>query len=236
MNSMARSRLSRRMEQKTKKNLLLSVLGIILVTLLVFKFGIPLLINLSLFTSGSDKEEAKVQDPSFIAPPILNSFPSATSSANIIISGVASKKQTIKLYINDELINTTNSGDDGRFSFQETIKPGESIIKAKAVVGENESELSNTITTAFKSAPPSLNINSPSDNQSFSKDQNFVEVKGTTDSDVKVTVNGFWAITDATGEFSYRLLLQNGENRIKISAIDLAGNKTDKEIKVTYNP
>lgn len=233
---MARSRLSRRMEQKTKKNLLLSILGIILVILLIFKFGIPFLVNLSLFLSGSqNKEETKVQNSSFIAPPVLDSFPEATSSANIIISGVASKKQTINLYINDKLIDTAKAQDDGRFSFKETIKPGENTIKAKVVVDEKESDFSNTIITAFKSAPPFLNISSPTDAQSFSKDHAVADVKGTTDPDVRITVNGLWAITDSSGKFSYSLPLQNGENKIKISATDVAGNKTEKEIKVNYS-
>lgn len=233
---MARSRLTRRTEQKTKKNLVLSVLGIILIVLLAFKFGIPFLINISLFLSGSqNKEEVKIQNSSFIAPPVLNSFPQATSSANIIISGIASKKQTINLYINDELIDTVDANDDGRFSFKETIKTGESTIKAKTIVDEKESEFSNTIVTSFKSAPPSLSISSPSDNQSFSKDQTIAEIKGTTDPDVKVTVNGFWAITDSNGLFSYKLTLQNGENKIRIIATDIAGNKTEREIKVTFS-
>ncbi len=224
------------MEQKTKKNLLLSVLGIILVMLLIFKFGIPLLINLSLFLSGSQgKEQVKIQSSSFIAPPVLDSFPQATSSANIIVSGVASKKQTINLYLNDVLIDTAKVENDGKFSFKETIKPGENTIKAKAVVNEKESDFSNTIITAFKSAPPFLNISSPTDAQSFSKDQAIADVKGTTDPDVRITVNGFWAITDSSGKFSYSLPLQNGENKIKISATDVAGNKTEKEIKINYS-
>jgi len=226
------------MEQKTKKNLLLSVFGIVLVILLVFKFGLPFLVNLSLFMSDSkgNQEQSENKGPSFIAPPILNPFPQATSSANIIVSGVASKNQTINLYINDNLIDSIKTKDDGEFSFKETIKPGESTIKTKAIVGEKESEFSNTITTAFKSAPPSLSIISPTDAQSFSKDQNIAEVKGATDPDTRITVNGFWAITDNTGEFLYKLPLQNGENKIKILATDLAGNKTEKEIKVTYSP
>lgn len=235
---MARSRLSRRVEQKTKKNLLLSVLGIILVILLIFKFGIPLLINISLFFSGSKSnqdQQSQNHDPSFIAPPILDPFPQATSSANVIISGIASKDQTISLYINDSVVDSAKTKDDGGFSFKETISIGESTIKAKAVVGNKESEFSNTLTTSFKSAPPSLKISSPTDGQSFSKDQNVVEVKGTTDSDVKVTVNGFWAITDDQGNFSYRLPLKNGENKIKVVASDVAGNRTEKEIKVNYS-
>lgn len=226
------------MEQKTKKNLALSVLGIILIVLLVFKFGIPLLVNLSLFLSGSkNKEVATVQNNStFIAPPVLDSFPEATASANIEISGISSKKQTINLYINSNLVDSVKSGDDGKFLFKETITPGGNIIQAKAIINGKESDFSNTITTAFKSAPPSLSIISPSNDQSFSKDQNIANIKGTTDADVKVTVNGFWAITDDNGNFSYNLPLQNGENKIEITATDLAGNKTEKNIKVTYSP
>jgi len=236
-NMMARSRLSKRIEQKTKKNLALSVLGIILIVLLILKFGIPLLVNLSLFLSGSqNKAETIVQNPLFIAPPVLDSFPEATASANIIISGIASKQQTINLYINNDLTNTTKAGDNGRFSFKETIKQGENTIQAKAVMGEKESDFSNIIVTAFKNAPPSLNVNFPTDDQSYSKDQNIADIRGITDTDVKVTVNGFWAITDDSGNFSYSLPLQDGENKIKVEAVDIAGNKTGKEIRVTYSP
>ena len=234
---MARSRLSKRLEQKTKRNLLLSVLGIILILLLVFKFGLPALINLSLWLSGSKSEEQlENKNPSFIAPPILNSFPIATSSADITISGISSKDQAIKLYINDNLVDETKTKEDGTFSFKKELAVGENTIKAKTMVKDKESEFSKPIIIVFKSAPPSLSLNSPTDAQSFSKDQNLVEVKGTTDSDVRVTVNGFWAITDDSGEFSYRLLLQNGENKVKIIATDMAGNKTEKEIKEIYNP
>ena len=234
---MVRSRLLRRMEQRTQKNLFLSVLGIILVILLAFKLGIPLLVNISLFLSGSkDNHEVKKQELSFIAPPVFNPFPQATSSATIIVSGIASENQSVKLYINDALIDEVKTENDGNFSFKETIKPGENIIKAKAVVKDKESDFSKEITTSFKSAPPSLDISSPANNQSFSKDQNTIDVKGTTDADVKVTINGFRAITEDSGKFSYRLPLQNGENNIKIEAVDIAGNKTEKEIKVTYNP
>jgi hypothetical protein len=234
---MIRSRLSKRLEQKTKKNLAISVFGIIVIIVLVFKFGIPALANISLFLSGSqNKNEPNIQNPSFIAPPVLDSFPEATSSADIIISGIASKEQTVVLYINDELIDTLNADDKGKFSFKEVIKPGENTIKAKAVTDEKESDFSNAIVTAFKSAPPSLTVNSPSNNQSFSQDQNVADVKGVTDAEVKVTVNGFWAITDDNGNYRYSLTLQNGENKIKVIATDIAGNKSEKEIKVTYSP
>ena len=52
-----RSRLTRRFEQKTKKNLALNILGIVLIIFIVFKFGIPFLVNVSLFLSGSKNNQ-----------------------------------------------------------------------------------------------------------------------------------------------------------------------------------
>ena len=192
--------------------------------------------NLSIFLSGSQNTETKIQNAVFIAPPVLDFFPEATASANITVSGIASKKQTVNLYINDELTNTAGADNNGKFVFKEVLNPGENTVKTKAVVNNKESDFSNILTISFKNAPPSLNITSPSDNQSFSKDQNTAVIKGTTDADVKVIVNGFWAIVDDSGNFSYTLSLQNGDNHIKIVATDPAGNKNEKEVKVNYSP
>lgn len=226
------------MEQKTKRNFAISVLGIIAVIFIALKFGVPLLVNLSLFLSGfqNKNDSVNTQNQTFIAPPVLDSLPQATSSAQVVISGVALSQQNVNLYINDNLVNTSKSEKDGKFIFEETINPGENIIKAKTTVNEKESNFSNSVAIVYKSALPSLNITSPSDNQTFPKDQNVVEIKGITDPDVKVTVNGYWAITDDNGNYSYNLTLQGGENKIKIIAEDIAGNKTEKEIKVTYSP
>jgi hypothetical protein len=234
---MIRSRLTKRLEQKTEKNLILNILGIVVIVFLLFKFGIPLLINFSTFLSSSQSDnKSNTQISPFIAPPVLDSFPQATSSANIIISGMASKNQMINLYLNDNLINSSKTGSDGKFVFKPTIKTGYNTIYTKVSIDGKESASSNIIKTAFKSAPPSLSISSPSDGQSFFRDQNTVEVKGTTDIDVRVTVNGFWAITDNNGNYSYSLLLQNGDNKITTTATDIAGNKVEKTIKINYSP
>ncbi|MBI2028553.1 MAG: hypothetical protein HYT07_02980 [Candidatus Levybacteria bacterium] len=235
---MNRSRLSRKLEQQSKKNLFLSIFGIIVVLLILIKFGIPLLINFSLFLSGSrgSQEEAKNNITAFVPVPVLNPIPSATSSAEIILSGFAAPMQIIELYVNSDLVDKTQVKEDGTFSFREIISEGENIIKAKAIINDKKSDFSKSILVTMKNKSPYLNLVSPLDGQSFSKDQNIIDIQGTTDPNIKVTVNGFWAITDGNGNFSYRLSLQNGENNIKIVAIDEAGNKTEKELRVIYNP
>jgi bacillopeptidase F len=84
-----------------------------------------------------------------------------------------------------------------------------------------------------------LDVSSPSDGQGFNKNQvntgNTINVAGKTDQGVSVTVNGFWAVVDDNNNFSYTLPLQNGDNQIKIVAVDLAGNKTEKDLKVNFS-
>ena len=239
-----RSRLSRHAQRKTQKNLFLSLLGIVVVLFVLFKFGIPLLINITLFMSGSKpSQNLNKNDAVFIAPPILNPIPSATNSAEIVVSGTGDPKQTILLFLNESLSDKVQTKDDGTFSISETLNPGENTIKAKVQKDPstgseqvNQSDFSQTFTVVFKNAAPSLTVDSPTDGQTFSKDQNTVDVKGSTDPDVKVTVNDFWAIADGSSKFSYTIILKPGENPIKIQAVDQAGNKTEKNIKVIYNP
>lgn len=224
------------MERQNRKNLFLSIFGIIILLFLLGKFGLPLLINLSLFLSGGNLRSLPVQTSAeFVMPPQLNPLPTATNSANFILSGKSQPKATIDFYLNDNLIDKSQSDKNGNFSFKSQFIKGDNKIYAKATLANKTSSSSETINVLFKDSPPNLTLNSPSDGQQFSKDQNEANVSGITDSGVKVTVNGFWAIVDQNNNFNYKLKLQNGDNVIKVVAQDQAGNKTEKEIKVKYS-
>src|SRR5437660_1918219 len=117
---MGNSRISRRELKQSKKKLIYSLAGIIIILFLLFKLGIPLLIKFSLFISGNKQNSDTTQStnqPAFIPPPVLNQSFTATNSAQIKVSGTAEKKQEIKLYVNDAILDTKNTQDDGTFSF-----------------------------------------------------------------------------------------------------------------------
>lgn len=235
---MSNTRLSRREERQSKKKLIYSLVGIVLVLFFLFKFGIPLLTQFSLFVAGKNQGNDTTQttnQPTFIAPPILNQSFSATNSAQIKVSGTAQNKQQVKLYVNDQVVDTKDTQSDGTFSFDNvTLQNGDNKIQTKAKVNDKESDFSNTWTVTFQNKAPSLDVNSPSDGQSFSKDPS-ITVKGKTDADAKVTVNDFQAIVNDDGTFSYTMQMQNGDNQLKVIAQDAAGNKTEKDLKVTYS-
>jgi hypothetical protein len=234
---MRRSRLTKNFEKKSRKTLLLSIVGIIIVLFLLFRFGIDILVNFSTFISGSKTTAGTTNNNqiSFIPPPILNPLVEATNSAQIIITGKAVKDQTINLYINNNNTDQTQADKNGNFTFNESLKNGDNQIKTKTILNGKESDFSDTFDVVFKNFPPTLDVSSPSDGQSFKKDQNTASVTGKTDAGVSVTVNGFWAVVDDNNNYSYTLSLQNGDNQIKIVATDQAGNKAEKDLKVNYS-
>lgn len=232
-----KSRLAKNFERRTIRNTILMALGIILIVFILVKFGISFLIGFSTFlgSGGQSSQAPKEKQIGYIPPPVLNPLPTATNSAHIVISGESMKDQTINLYINDDLKDKVLADNNGNFTFSQQLSLGDNLIKVKAEKDSKQSDFSNSFNITYSNSQPKLEVSSPTDGQSFSKDQNPITVSGKTDSNISVTVNGFWAIIDDNNNFSYSLSLQNGENQIKIVAIDQAGNKTEKSLKVNYS-
>lgn len=62
------------------------------------------------------------------------------------------------------------------------------------------------------------------------------KVAGKTAANVDVSVNDQDLKTDATGNFTTTIALDEGDNYISITAIDDSGNVAEQEITVTYTP
>ena len=239
---MRRSRLGKNLERKNQKTIIFSILGIIIVLFILIKFGIGALVNFSLFLSGSGSQQNTQNNQNqinFISPPTLNPLVLATNSAQIVISGKSNKNYSIILYINNKNVDQVQVNEDGTFIFNETLTSGDNQITTKAENNGKQSDTSNGFDVVYKNSPPTLDVSTPSDGQKFDKNTigngNTIPVAGKTDAGVSITVNGFWAVVDDNNNFSYTLPLQNGDNEIKIIAMDQAGNKTEKDLKVNYS-
>ena len=233
------SRLEQISKRRFERNILLILLGIIVLVVVAFFYAIPLLINFSLYilnSRNSNDSGISTNSPLYIPPPILNPLPDATNNSSITVSGSAMPKQKIILFLNDKNTQEVTVGDDKNFVFKNiSLNQGDNDIKAKSVNPDNkESDYSSDSHILFNNKPPDLQLNSPQDNQSFSGN-NQIKVEGKSDSGARVTVNGYWAIVDNSGNFSYLLNLQKGDNKIKVIASDDAGNQATKEITVTLN-
>ncbi|HSD98448.1 MAG TPA: Ig-like domain-containing protein [Patescibacteria group bacterium] len=232
-----KSRLNRTTESKTKKQLIISIVGIVVLLFVLFKFGIPALTNLSLFLSSknSSSQDSASSSHAVVPPPVMNEQFSATNSASITVNGTAASKTTVQLFVNSSLIDSQSVKDDGTFSFTGVnLTQQQNTIQTKAKTDKAISNFSDTWTITYLQKAPSLSVDSPHDNDSFDSSHPTVVVSGKTDPDNRVTVNGFWAIVDSSGNYSYTLALQNGDNHIDVVATDAAGNTTKQSLTVHH--
>lgn len=232
------SRLSKAQEKKALHKIVLSIVGIIVVLIILVKVAIPALINFSLFLANlrGDNNTAtstSKNSPNYIIPPIFSSTFTATNSATVNLNGTAQSKEQVILYVNNNPVATQDVKDDGTFTFKGiTLSPGDNTIKARAKKDNKLSDYSDSMTITFRNNQPTLTVDTPHDGDHVSNST--VQVYGKTDPDDTVTVNGFVAIVDSNGQYSYNLTLQNGDNQIKIIAQDNAGNQTEKDLKVNH--
>jgi len=234
------SRLTRYAENQSKKQFLLFGIGTIIIIFLLIQFAGPILGIFGNIIFGIRGEENESTENSqlneILFPPTLNELPDATSSAQIDISGNSNYEEgEIVLYVNGNEVDTANLGDDQKFTFREVdLRNGENIIKAYYTIDKKKSDFSQEYTVRRSSEKPELEINSPSDGSTFKKADKRINVSGKTDANSTVTVNGFRAVVDSKGEFSYLLELNEGDNKISVESTNEAGIKETKEITVKY--
>lgn len=233
-----RSRLSRKYENKSKQNLILSILGIGVILFILLRYGIPFLSDTSFFvgqlTSNNKSASKQTEDSKFVSSPILDPIPITTNNKSLKITGTALSGLTVELYLNGNKANDAKVDKNGNFEFTIDLTEGENIIKAKTISSDKKSDFSDSQTINYKKSNPNLTIDSPHDGDNLSGG-NQITISGKSDPQDNVTVNDFLAISDSFGNWSYNLTLTNGTNEIKVVATDQAGNKTEKSIRINYS-
>ena len=234
---MAFSRIRRYEEKKLQMRLVLAVLGSIAVLVFILVFGFKILVGFSLLVDkirGGSPVSQNTQ--TLLLPPSLDPLPSATNSATLIISGSGTPGAILILYVNEGETQKLTIPTDGRFSIPSVkILEGMNTISAKITdEKQNTSDLSNVLTVSSKRTPPSLEVISPSSNTTINGDKNTVDVVGKTEQDTVIAINDRLAVVNADETFRYPFQLKEGDNILKISATDTAGNQTVIERRVIY--
>lgn len=236
-----RSRLARRTQKQSKKQFYLFIGAIFLLIIFLYTLG-PFLLT---FLGGASynllhKKEQAINYKSIIQPPILDPIPAATPSASITITGRAFYDQgTIEIYVNGNLSDKEPLSGKQDFEIKNVaLDQGDNLIKAKYVNKDSkESDFTDEFKVSYVKDQPKIDISSPSDGAKFSKGDQEIDILGTTSpADNTVTVNGFRAIVQSDGSFTYRLKLHDGDNKIEVISQNIVGNKETKNLTVSYNP
>ncbi len=116
---------------------------------------------------------------------------------------------------------------DGRFSLKRQLAEGSNLLKISATdPAGNVATLSREIILATK--PPEIAIASPG-NDTWTK-ESLITVSGTVPAGASLKVNGQEATVAADGQFQREVILQEGDNILRIEATDDVGNVTSQEI------
>jgi len=106
---------------------------------------------------------------------------------------------------------------------------------AKAVDNKgSESEKTEFFYITYDKNPPKIEDLSPEDGDTVRNLDKRINVTGRTNEKAKVTINGMMAVQKPDNSFEFLLGVDEGEVKMKIEAVDEAGNKTEKEITVKY--
>jgi len=213
------------------------LIGLLVVIIVVlFTFGLPLLINGSVMLSNFFKGKPAITDniTEAIGDIQITDIPGATNSAQLIVSGTLDHISKIEFYINGDKVKDMDSSSQDSFSAEiGNLKPGDNEVYAIGLIKDSsQKKETSKHNVAYRNQKPKLEISSPADNSTTTHDE--ISVSGQTDPGVNVQVNDLPVVTDSTGHWQTSVKLNEGDNKIKVDVTDSAGNKDEKTITVKY--
>lgn len=236
------TRRSRTVTRQMEKQIIFSIVGILIILFLVFKYGVAVIQGIGSVATSIQKPQQTQQsseNPSnvILRAPQLDNVPTATKDPTIKITGTVSDTTgVVQIFVNGNLAKTAPIQNDGTFTASSIpLSKGDNSIKANYKKGGKTSDFTPVYTVSYVDSAPTLQITFPSDKQQFTRGDQEITVLGKTDPNSTVTVNGFRAIVDNSGNFSYYLKLADGDNKISIEADNAAGLSTKQDITVSYH-
>lgn len=220
-----------------KTNVILLVVALLAVFYLLFTVGFKFLLNSSVFFANifsKESPEPLSKTTDVYGSVDVDQIPVATNSATIVVSGSVVNFDILAFYINGKKIGEKELSGTNNFSEEiGDLKKGNNEVYVRAMTSDKKnSKKTNTFTVFYKSEKPKLEITEPADRTTVNNPE--VTIKGKTDKEVFIRVNGLPVVVNAQGDFDATVRLKEGENIITIEAEDIAGNFESKILVVIY--
>lgn len=157
-----------------------------------------------------------------------------TNKDSITLSGTTTMDSTVKVFVNDKEVKTVKT-DKKTYKVEVPLIEGENNITVSGLIEEGETDRSEAIKVIKDTIKPEIKILSPTNGGITGKE--VVTVSGkVTDINLKtVKVNNKEVDFKEDGSFSKRVIVEEGDNTISLTAVDQAGNTTQEIIKVNVN-
>jgi len=229
-------RLETHQKRVLTRNLVLISLIFLIVLFFILTTGIKFLLNAAVFVSQlTNKNKPQItltQKSNFFGDIDINDIPSATNSSSIIISGRLVNYDLVDFYLNSKKIKEVEAIDNFEQQIDDLINGNNEIYLVAKSKNNSSTKKTTTYQVIVKKEKPNLEITQPKDGETISTEE--VKIIGKTDKEVIIDVNNFPVVVNALGEFQTSVKLNPGENKINISAQDIAGNMETKTLTLVY--
>lgn len=232
------SRIRRYEDRKAQKKLGVAIVGSFGLVIFLGIFGLKILVGFSVLVDKirGNSPSSQTNQSNLLLAPVLDPLPEATHSATLTITGKATPKTQLILYLNDSEYKKISVSDDGTFSVADIpVEEGMVRINSKLVDEKgNSSDLSNILSTIIDHKPPTLTISKPDDGAKIQDGTHKATIEGITDTESRVTINDRIVVVRGDGSFVYTIAITDGENALHIVAVDPAGNRVTNDRRVIY--
>jgi len=219
-----------------KKKIFITIFLLIFIIYFLFSFGFKIIFTVSSFFANFQNKPTpsfEIKEENFFGDINIDNIPQATNSAYFLVKGNVLNFNELTFFLNDQKIKNIILEEENNFTEEiGLLKEGKNTFYVIAK-NKNKSKKTPIFEILYKPKKPKLEINQPRDGDKFTNPE--IIIKGKTDKETFIKINDNPIIVDALGNFEQIVNLKNeGENTIRISAEDIAGNLETKEIKVFY--
>ncbi len=214
------------------------ILLFIAVVIFIFTVGIKLLFGTALFVANltANKVAPVVSNKTddLIRNIDVSDIPVATNSPRFVIQGSIVNFDTLIFYINSARVKEKTVPYSENFTEEigDLEKGTNDVYIVAKSAKENKQKESAHYSVIYLSDKPRLDITEPVNASRTNKQE--IKIAGATNKEIFIKINDIPVVVDAKGSFQSYLKLKEGENKIMITASDIAGNIESKLITVTY--
>ena len=229
-NKMTEKDLANRFAKTIILIVIVGVMGVLALFVFGPKFG-------SLFAFLSKNRNAQINKPTAKpGAPVFDNLPQAVSEENITINGYSLPGAKIELFVNGPKAGETIADSEGTFTFSDIkLNDGKNTIFAKAINENNiESERTRSYTIEVDKQAPEIEIEDLDDGDVIRNLDRRILVEGKVNEKAEININGSIVVQKPDNSFQFLLGVDEGQVEITVEAIDLAGNRSVKQVVVTY--
>lgn len=156
-----------------------------------------------------------------------------TNQSEILIEGTATSSVKLGLKNNGKEVGVAETDQNGNFSIKTSMQEGKNEYTVTSLYSGSPVNASDSVTVTLDTVKPELVIDNPKDGSKTNQEKVLVE-GSVKDANLEIVKINDKEVSVKNSRFSKQISLKKGENKINVTSLDRAGNKTTQTVKIYY--